>query len=113
MVEGESLTCCKGGCNNRLHQHCMEIWAVECRARKERLNCPLCRRILTPDAAPFLGDRSPKGSPLSPNRTVSPNVPTPLGPEEVITLPHSEPIPSQQIELARPWIQVRRCILID
>ena len=25
MVEGESLTCCKNGCNNRLHQHCMEI----------------------------------------------------------------------------------------
>ena len=25
MVEGESLTSCEGGCNNRLHQHCMEI----------------------------------------------------------------------------------------
>ena len=25
MVEGESLTSCKDGCNNRLHQHCMEI----------------------------------------------------------------------------------------
>ena len=25
MVEGESLTFCQGGCNNRLHQHCMEI----------------------------------------------------------------------------------------
>ena len=25
MVEGESLTSCQNGCNNRLHQHCMEI----------------------------------------------------------------------------------------
>lgn len=25
MVEGESLMNCKEGCNNRLHQHCMEI----------------------------------------------------------------------------------------
>ena len=25
MVEGESLTSCQDGCNNRLHQHCMEI----------------------------------------------------------------------------------------
>ena len=25
MAEGESLTICKGGCNNRLHQHCMEV----------------------------------------------------------------------------------------
>ena len=25
MVEGESLMSCEEGCNNRLHQHCMEI----------------------------------------------------------------------------------------
>ena len=25
MVEGESLMSCEDGCNNRLHQHCMEI----------------------------------------------------------------------------------------
>lgn len=29
----------------------------------------------------------------------------PLGPEEV-TLPHSDPVPAAQMELAKPWIEV-------
>ena len=37
---------------------------------------------------------------------MSPNVPCPLGPEE-ITLPHiSNPIPPGQVDLARPWVEV-------
>ncbi|XP_032232180.2 mitogen-activated protein kinase kinase kinase 1 isoform X2 [Nematostella vectensis] len=102
MVEGESLTCCTGGCNNTLHQHCMEIWAAECRLRKERLNCPLCRRILPPEAAKSLSDRSPTGPKFLP---CAPDVPNPLEPGEVITLPHSNPIPTGQVDLARPWVQ--------
>ena len=34
-----------------------------------------------------------------------PRVAAPLGPEEV-TLPHSEPVPAAQVELAKPWIEV-------
>jgi len=32
-------------------------------------------------------------------------VAAPLGPEEV-TLPHSDPVPAAQMELAKPWIEV-------
>ena len=39
-------------------------------------------------------------------RSALPSVPAPLGPEE-ITLPHSSPIPAAQVELAKPWIEVR------
>lgn len=39
-------------------------------------------------------------------RSDLPSVPAPLGPEE-ITLPHSNPIPASQVELAKPWIEVR------
>jgi len=35
-----------------------------------------------------------------------PSVPGPLGPEE-ITLPYSDPIPPSQVELAKPWIEVK------
>lgn len=45
LVDGESMTVCKEGCENRLHHHCMAVWAEECRRRKEQLNCPLCRTI--------------------------------------------------------------------
>ncbi|XP_072045102.1 mitogen-activated protein kinase kinase kinase 1-like isoform X2 [Amphiura filiformis] len=43
MVEGESLVVCKEGCHNRLHHHCVAIWATECQRQGEQLICPLCR----------------------------------------------------------------------
>ncbi|RMX49549.1 hypothetical protein pdam_00017438 [Pocillopora damicornis] len=79
MVEGESLTSCQDGCHNRLHQHCMEI-------------------LLT--VTIFVFTRSPDHS----IRSELPSVPAPLGPEE-ITLPHSNPVPAAQVELAKPWIE--------
>ncbi|XP_068726656.1 mitogen-activated protein kinase kinase kinase 1-like [Montipora capricornis] len=99
MVEGESLTNCKDGCNNRLHQHCMEIWAAECKRQREALICPLCRKIWSSEA--YGTERSPSHA----LRSDLPSVPAPLGPEE-ITLPHSDPVPASQVELAKPWIEV-------
>ena len=38
-------------------------------------------------------------------RTELPSVAVPLATEEV-TLPHSDPVPAAQVELAKPWIEV-------
>ncbi|XP_024252754.1 mitogen-activated protein kinase kinase kinase 1 isoform X2 [Oncorhynchus tshawytscha] len=43
MLDEESLTVCEEGCRNKLHHHCMSIWAEECRQNHETLICPLCR----------------------------------------------------------------------
>ncbi|GCB64220.1 hypothetical protein scyTo_0011722 [Scyliorhinus torazame] len=43
MLDEESLTVCEEGCRNKLHHHCMSIWAEECRRNREALICPLCR----------------------------------------------------------------------
>ncbi|XP_055648946.1 mitogen-activated protein kinase kinase kinase 1-like [Falco peregrinus] len=43
MLDEESLTVCEDGCRNKLHHHCMSIWAEECRRNREQLICPLCR----------------------------------------------------------------------
>uniref|UniRef100_A0A4W5NMW3 Mitogen-activated protein kinase kinase kinase 1 n=1 Tax=Hucho hucho TaxID=62062 RepID=A0A4W5NMW3_9TELE len=43
MLDEESLTVCEEGCRNKLHHHCMSIWAEECRQNHEMLICPLCR----------------------------------------------------------------------
>ncbi|KAG8456604.1 hypothetical protein GDO86_002399 [Hymenochirus boettgeri] len=43
MLDEESLTICEEGCRNKLHHHCMSIWAEECRRNREPLICPLCR----------------------------------------------------------------------
>ncbi|XP_067842285.1 mitogen-activated protein kinase kinase kinase 1 isoform X2 [Heptranchias perlo] len=43
MLDEESLTVCEEGCRNKLHHHCMSIWAEECRRNRETLICPLCR----------------------------------------------------------------------
>uniref|UniRef100_A0A4W5KEM7 Mitogen-activated protein kinase kinase kinase 1 n=1 Tax=Hucho hucho TaxID=62062 RepID=A0A4W5KEM7_9TELE len=43
MLDEESLTVCEEGCRNKLHHHCMSIWAEECRRNHETLICPLCR----------------------------------------------------------------------
>ncbi|MEE6458277.1 hypothetical protein FKM82_000244 [Ascaphus truei] len=43
MLDEESLIVCDEGCRNKLHHHCMSIWAEECRRNREPLICPLCR----------------------------------------------------------------------
>lgn len=43
MLDEESLTVCEEGCRNKLHHHCMSIWAEECRRNHDTLICPLCR----------------------------------------------------------------------
>ncbi|PNF31108.1 hypothetical protein B7P43_G15771 [Cryptotermes secundus] len=43
MVDGESLVICVTGCRNKLHHHCMAIWAEECYQQSETVLCPLCR----------------------------------------------------------------------
>ncbi|XP_067027287.1 mitogen-activated protein kinase kinase kinase 1-like isoform X1 [Acropora muricata] len=95
MVEGESLMSCRDGCNNRLHQHCMEVWANECKRQREALLCPLCRKTWSSAAYRTQSHRLPPDLP---------SVPAPLGPEE-ITLPHSDPVPASQVEIAKPWIE--------
>ncbi|KAJ9574004.1 hypothetical protein L9F63_008601, partial [Diploptera punctata] len=44
MVDGESLVICIAGCRNKLHHHCMSIWAQECYQQTESVLCPLCRQ---------------------------------------------------------------------
>lgn len=43
MVEGESLVTCEAGCRNRLHHHCMAVWAADRHTQGAPLLCPLCR----------------------------------------------------------------------
>ncbi|KAJ8285242.1 hypothetical protein GJAV_G00024570 [Gymnothorax javanicus] len=43
MLDEESLIVCEEGCRNKLHHHCMSVWAEECRRNHEALICPLCR----------------------------------------------------------------------
>lgn len=51
MVDGESLVTCSTGCRNRLHHHCMAIWALECTHQGEPILCPLCRQVWEGDTA--------------------------------------------------------------
>ncbi|XP_076821673.1 mitogen-activated protein kinase kinase kinase 1-like isoform X2 [Clavelina lepadiformis] len=48
MVDGESVTVCEVGCRNKLHTHCVNIWAEECKRNGGPLKCPLCRVIWKP-----------------------------------------------------------------
>ncbi|CAG0887474.1 unnamed protein product [Darwinula stevensoni] len=43
MTDGEGLVACTTGCHNRLHHHCIAIWAEECCRQGEKILCPLCR----------------------------------------------------------------------
>lgn len=52
MFEGESLVSCERGCHNRLHHHCIAIWAQECSRNGDSVLCPLCRCCWGDDCAP-------------------------------------------------------------
>ena len=43
------LTTCRTGCGNKLHRHCMDIWANERKRTREGVCCPLCRADWQPD----------------------------------------------------------------
>ncbi|XP_057298796.1 mitogen-activated protein kinase kinase kinase 1-like isoform X2 [Hydractinia symbiolongicarpus] len=97
LVEGESMTLCREGCQNRLHHHCMAVWAEECRRRKEALNCPLCRTVWQSrrSASPVkMGQNLPSG-----------NNPLNIQAEDA-GIPHGEIIPEEFVNLANPWVQV-------
>ncbi|KAM3938244.1 mitogen-activated protein kinase kinase kinase 1 isoform 2-T2 [Leptodactylus fuscus] len=112
MLDEESLTVCEEGCRNKLHHHCMSIWAEECRRNREPLICPLCRSkwrsqdfyshdLPTPvDSPPILraAQQPPPPSAGSQRRSQDPN----------LNLTHYgvQQIPSSYKNMAEPWIQV-------
>ncbi|KAG5272702.1 hypothetical protein AALO_G00168410 [Alosa alosa] len=113
MLDEESLTVCEEGCRNKLHHHCMSIWAEECRRNHETLICPLCRaKWKSHDFYSHDPSSSVEGSSSrtqsqasSAAHSESPR----LGqPEGDFTLPHYgvQQIPQTYKELAEPWIKV-------
>ncbi|XP_077203270.1 mitogen-activated protein kinase kinase kinase 1 isoform X2 [Paroedura picta] len=113
MLDEESLTVCEDGCRNKLHHHCMSIWAEECRRNREPLICPLCRSkwrshdfyshelpspIDSPSVLRVVQPQSPQPTAGSPRRSQDSN----------FNLTHYgvQQIPSAYKELAEPWIQV-------
>ncbi|XP_039266374.2 mitogen-activated protein kinase kinase kinase 1-like [Styela clava] len=48
MIDDEPITVCEVGCRNKLHTHCVDIWAEECRRNGDSLKCPLCRVVWKP-----------------------------------------------------------------
>ena len=48
-LDQELLTTCRTGCGNKLHRHCMDIWANERKRMREGVCCPLCRADWQPD----------------------------------------------------------------
>jgi mitogen-activated protein kinase kinase kinase 1 len=103
MVEGESVTECVLGCQNKFHHHCIAIWFEECGRQNEPLICPLCRATWKVEPA---GSDATSGEelPAPPNTRVSSpqNVPQ----EADLLLPRAEPIPPEHSDTARPWIPV-------
>ncbi|KAM8960224.1 mitogen-activated protein kinase kinase kinase 1 isoform 2-T2 [Pelodytes ibericus] len=115
MLDEESLIVCEEGCRNKLHHHCMSIWAEECRRNREPLICPLCRSkwrsqdfyshelpgpvdsppVLCAVQQPSLQQQSTAGSQ---RRSQDSNV----------NLTHYgvQQIPSAYKNMAEPWIQV-------
>ncbi|XP_053155284.1 mitogen-activated protein kinase kinase kinase 1 isoform X2 [Hemicordylus capensis] len=113
MLDEESLTVCEDGCRNKLHHHCMSIWAEECRRNREPLICPLCRSkwrshdfyshelsspVDSPSVLRVVQQQTPQATTGSPRRNQDSN----------FNLTHYgvQQIPSAYKDLAEPWIQV-------
>nr|XP_060617487.1 mitogen-activated protein kinase kinase kinase 1 isoform X1 [Anolis sagrei ordinatus] len=113
MLDEESLTVCEDGCRNKLHHHCMSIWAEECRRNREPLICPLCRSkwrshdfyshelpspVDSPSVLRVVQQQTQQPTPSSPRRSQDSN----------FNLPHYgvQQIPPAYKDLAEPWIQV-------
>ncbi|XP_052515001.1 mitogen-activated protein kinase kinase kinase 1 [Budorcas taxicolor] len=115
MLDEESLTVCEDGCRNKLHHHCMSIWAEECRRNREPLICPLCRSKWRSHDFYSHELSSPVDSP-SPLRATQQQTTQqhPLAgsqrrnQESSLNLTHygTQQIPPSYKDLAEPWIQV-------
>ncbi|KAJ8286722.1 hypothetical protein GJAV_G00042570 [Gymnothorax javanicus] len=110
MLDEESLTVCEDGCRNKLHHHCMSIWAEECRRNQETLICPLCRAkwkshdfYSHEPASPLDGAGGRSASQAS-----SQSEGQRQSQEGDLILPHYgvQQIPQTYRELAEPWIKV-------
>ncbi|XP_053887993.1 mitogen-activated protein kinase kinase kinase 1 isoform X1 [Malaclemys terrapin pileata] len=114
MLDEESLTVCEDGCRNKLHHHCMSIWAEECRRNREPLICPLCRSKWRSHDFYSHELPSPVDSPSVLRVVQQQNQQQPTGGSQRRTqdsnfnLTHYgvQQIPSAYKDLAEPWIQV-------
>ncbi|XP_004848567.1 mitogen-activated protein kinase kinase kinase 1 isoform X1 [Heterocephalus glaber] len=115
MLDEESLTVCEDGCRNKLHHHCMSIWAEECRRNREPLICPLCRSKWRSHDFYSHELSSPVDSPSSLRATQQQTTQQqPLAgsqrrnQESSFNLTHygTQQIPPAYKDLAEPWIQV-------
>uniref|UniRef100_A0A8C7KZU7 Mitogen-activated protein kinase kinase kinase 1 n=1 Tax=Oncorhynchus kisutch TaxID=8019 RepID=A0A8C7KZU7_ONCKI len=112
MLDEESLTVCEEGCRNKLHHHCMSIWAEECRQNHETLICPLCRtKWKSHDFYSPEGQSTGGSSPLDSSSSQPGSTPLrPLYPTTRSLLTNTHPtvqqVPQNYKELAEPWIKV-------
>ncbi|XP_054431325.1 mitogen-activated protein kinase kinase kinase 1 [Pteronotus mesoamericanus] len=110
MLDEESLTVCEDGCRNKLHHHCMSIWAEECRRNREPLICPLCRSKWRSHDFYSHELSSPADAP-SPLRAAVPQPSAGLQrrtQESSFSLTHhgAQQVPPAHRDTAEPWIQV-------
>ncbi|XP_035235474.1 mitogen-activated protein kinase kinase kinase 1-like [Anguilla anguilla] len=117
MLDEESLTVCEEGCRNKLHHHCMSIWAEECRRNQEALICPLCRtkwkshdfysyeQTGPADGAEGGHHGQQQGQQ---NQATPPDDGQTSPPEGDFNLPRYgvQQIPEAYAELAEPWVRV-------
>ncbi|CAM4560760.1 mitogen-activated protein kinase kinase kinase 1 isoform X2 [Caretta caretta] len=114
MLDEESLTVCEDGCRNKLHHHCMSIWAEECRRNREPLICPLCRSKWRSHDFYSHELPSPVDSPSVLRVVQQQNQQQPTGGSQRRTQDNNfnlthygvQQIPSTYKDLAEPWIQV-------
>ncbi|KAG7476931.1 hypothetical protein MATL_G00087960 [Megalops atlanticus] len=110
MLDEESLTVCEEGCRNKLHHHCMSIWAEECRRNQETLICPLCRAKWKSHDFYSHEPATPADSAAGRSQNqASSQIEGPRPAQEGdFTLPHYgvQQIPQTYKELAEPWIKV-------
>ncbi|RXN11821.1 mitogen-activated kinase kinase kinase 1 isoform X1 [Labeo rohita] len=118
MLDEESLTVCEEGCRNKLHHHCMSIWAEECRRNHDPLICPLCRAkwkshdfysYEAPSTVESTTNRSQSQTTGSSSTSSSHHTESSrTGQEGNFSLPQYgvQHIPQTYSELAEPWIKV-------
>ncbi|XP_035391217.1 mitogen-activated protein kinase kinase kinase 1 isoform X1 [Electrophorus electricus] len=116
MLDEESLTVCEEGCRNKLHHHCMSIWAEECRRNHEPLICPLCRAkwkshdFYSHDPASAVESPTSRSQsqPSSFTSSSSHTEGQRAAQEGDFSLPHYgvQQIPQTYKDLAEPWIKV-------
>ncbi|XP_076353116.1 uncharacterized protein LOC143248561 [Tachypleus tridentatus] len=120
MVEGESLVRCEQGCHNRLHHHCIAIWAEECRQQNEPILCPLCRSQWplpsSLETEKVMAKNSQQSS--SEHHVTIPGRPHHLPLMRTylatsISLPKTETLSHAQQQQAQPWMQVLEKDLIS